>query len=60
MHLSLYVNFKVCISYSTIVLYSRDHAGMGVAYDRIFPQNQPQFSPSDIASAREVPFRHPQ
>jgi len=27
------------ISYSTVVLYSRDHAGVGVAFDRISPQN---------------------
>jgi len=26
-------------SYSTIVLHSKDHAGLGVAYDRISPQN---------------------
>jgi len=32
------------ISYSTIVLYSRDHTGVGMAYDRISPKNQPQFS----------------
>ena len=28
-------------SYSTIVLYSRDHKGLGVAYEITSPQNQP-------------------
>jgi len=33
-----------CISYSTIVLYSRDHTGAGMAYNKIFFKKQPQFS----------------
>ena len=32
------------ISYSTVVLYSRDHKGVGVAHKIISPENQPQFS----------------
>ena len=30
-------------SYSTIILYSRDHKGVGVAHEIISPKNQPQF-----------------
>ena len=36
-----YVSF---ISYSTILLYSRDHKGVGVAHKIISPKNQPQIS----------------
>jgi len=32
------------LSYSTIVLYSRDHQGLGVAHKKISPKNQPHFS----------------
>jgi len=32
------------VSYSTIVLYSRDHQGLGVAHKKISPKNQPHFS----------------
>ena len=32
------------VSYSMIVLYSRDHKGVGVAYRLTSPKNQPQFS----------------
>jgi len=28
----------IYVSYSTIVLYSRDHAGVGVACNRIYPK----------------------
>ena len=33
-----------CLSYSTIVLHSRDHKGVGVAHKITSPKNQPQFS----------------
>ena len=32
------------ISYSTIVLYSRDNEGVGVAHDKTSPKNLPRFS----------------
>ena len=32
------------LSYSTIVLYSRDHKGVDIAHEIISPENQPQFS----------------
>ena len=35
------------LSYSTIVPYSRDHKGVGVAHKIILPKKQPQFSPDD-------------
>jgi len=35
---------KTIASYSTIVLYRRDHQGLGMAHKEISPQNQPQFS----------------
>ena len=35
-------NFSV--SFSTIVLYSRNHKRVGVAHEIISPKNQPQFS----------------
>ena len=31
------------LSYSTIVLYSRNHKGVGVAHKKTSPKNQPQF-----------------
>ena len=41
MYFVLY-NFE--ISYSTIVLYSRDHKGVGGAHEETSPKNQPHFS----------------
>jgi len=43
--------FQVCTSesYSTIVLYSRDHQGLGVAHKEISLKNQPHFSHDDVA-----------
>ena len=35
------------LSYSTIVLYSRDHAGVGVAFDRISPSKPASILPFD-------------
>ena len=32
------------INYSTILLYSRDHKGLGVAHYKPSPKNQPHFS----------------
>ena len=32
------------LSYSTTVLYSRDHKGVGMAHEIISPKKQPQFS----------------
>ena len=32
------------LSHSTIVLYSRDHKGVGVVHEIASPKNQPQFS----------------
>ena len=34
----------VTLSYSMIILYSRDHKEVGVAHKIISPKNQPQFS----------------
>ena len=33
-----------CTSYSTIVLYSKDHKGVGMAHEITLPKNQPQSS----------------
>ena len=38
-----YVCLYVVVSCSTIVLYSTDHKGVGVAHKRISPKTQPQF-----------------
>ena len=40
------VQAELC-SYSTIVLYSRDHKGVGMAHEITSPKNQPQFFPDN-------------
>ena len=37
------------LSYSMIVLYSRDYKGVGVAHEKTSPKNQLQFSDDDEA-----------
>ena len=39
----IYIYIYIYISYS-IILYSRDHQGVGVAYEKASPKNQPHFS----------------
>ena len=41
------VAHHVCVSYSVIVLYSRDHKGVGLAYEIISPKKTALISPDD-------------
>jgi len=52
-----YEKLVLCKSYSTKVLYSRDHAGVSVAYDRISPQKPASILPFDNMASLQIDLK---